>query len=183
MCIRDSSRKEPGAEPDERGNGIERKSLAVPGHTGQQPLDQFERIAGRAGMGWKKGVEDFARIGTTAGHGLQHLGQADEQQNDEWHGGEQRIKRDATRQEGNAAFVRCLQHPPHEAEWRAIPVALLASAQAVGSSGSTGEASRRRRARASDSRRSISSRADGSGTRAGGGGVASAGSSSKSSSS
>ncbi|HEU4828055.1 MAG TPA: hypothetical protein VFT04_02555 [Gemmatimonadales bacterium] len=65
---------------------------------------------------------------------LDELGQAEEEQENERNGGEQRVEGEATRQEGNVAFVSGLQDAAEKPERRKVPADAPRSGQASGSS-------------------------------------------------
>ena len=90
----------------------------------------------------------------SVGERLDQVGQADQHQENEGYGREQRIEGERAGKERNVVFVGCLQRAGEEAGGRTVPPAGSRAAQASGSSRSAGD---RRRDRASASRRSSSS--------------------------
>jgi len=97
--------------------------------------------------------------GAVARPGLGQLRQADEQEQDERDGGEERVKGERARQEGDVVFVGRLQGAAEETAEGTMPAAESCPVQMTGSS-SSATAAARRRTRASASRRSSSSRAE-----------------------
>lgn len=62
-------------------------------------------------------MEDETEVrGGDAGQVLDELRQAEEREQDEGNGGEQRIEGEAARQEGDVAFVGCLQDASEKPE-------------------------------------------------------------------
>ena len=97
---------------------------------------------------------DFGALG----YRLSQMGQADQQQQNERDGGEQRVEGQRAGEERDIVFISCLERTAEKAGGRMMPPAGAGVAQAGGSSRSVGD---RRRARASARRRSSSSRGDG----------------------
>ena len=113
----------------------------------------------RGGVGRKKPVKQVNGVGFgLVGDGLGQMGQADQQQEDEGDRGQQRIEGERAGQKRKIVFISGLQRPAEKAGGRPVPPAGTVIVQARGSSKSAGE---RRRARASASRRSSSSRGEG----------------------
>ncbi len=124
---------------------------------------------GRGGVGRKEPVEERGGIdGRAARERLGQVGQADEQQQHERDGREERVEGERAREKRQVVFVGGLQSPADEAGGRAMPPAGSDAAQASGSSGSPPT---RRRARDSARRRSSSSRAEGADPRPRAGGT------------
>lgn len=83
----------------------------------------------------EEGVKDETEIGGRyAGQVLDQLGQAEQEEQDEWNGGEQRVERQAARQEGDVAFISGLQDAAEKPQRREVPADAPRSCQASGSS-------------------------------------------------
>jgi hypothetical protein len=89
------------------GDRVQRDGPAVLGHPHQQGLDHLEGIvAGGGVMPRQKVFEDRVQL-ARRGRGTEpcRMGQSDQQQQDERNRGEQRVKRERAREEGNVVFV------------------------------------------------------------------------------
>lgn len=83
---------------------------------GEKILDQNERIAAGPRVRGQEPVKDRGRVGTAgAGQMRDELRQADQNEQDERNGGEQRVERQRARQKGDVALVGGLQDAAQEA--------------------------------------------------------------------
>jgi hypothetical protein len=109
-------------------------------------------------MGRQEPMEEQDSVDRWAvGNSLSQVRKPDQHQKYEGHRGQQGVERQRTGQEGNVVFVSRLQRAREKAGGGAIPAAGPQPLQASGSSRSAGD---RRRALASASRRSSSSRGE-----------------------
>jgi len=80
-------------------------------------------------------VKNQAEVGgRDAGQMLDQFGQAQQEQQNERNRGEQRVEREAARQEGDVAFISGLQDPAEKPQRREVPADAPRSCQASGSS-------------------------------------------------
>ncbi len=93
------------------------------GHPDEQGLDHREGIVARCGvMTRQKVFEDRVQL-ARGGRGTEpcRMGQSDQQQQDERDRGEQRIKRQRAREEGNVVFVGDLKGALDETAYAPMP--------------------------------------------------------------